>query len=353
MGVISKDRRVQKMHVWIQGHQKFRGADHSKGAQSSSMSGTDDGHAKDIEFKRVLTATDFSEASRNALRYAAAIARNHAARLYIVHVVSSLGIKVIGADAEVQAAELAARELKELWTKLGRSNPSSKFELALLVRQGQVSTELEAIVAEEDIDLVVPGTHARTGLSKIVLGSVAEEIFRKSSRPVLTVGPASSWSWPQKEVGAEKFILFATDFGEASTKALPYAVSIANRSGSKLVMLHVAKTPDQPGPVSIVGNTADAIGEDVRQRSMQRLRAQVPGNLRIEPELRVIFGAPADGILAEASGTAAGLIVLGVRHDSLFVPAGHSPSTVAYEAVMGANCAIGAVKKISGNNSVA
>ncbi len=304
------------------------------------MSHTQGGYANAIRFKRVLIATDFSDASRNALRYAAAIARNHEARLYIVHVVSSVGYRMVGPDVEIQAAELAARELKELWAKLGGSSPSSEFELSLIVRRGEICAQIEDLVEKEQIDLLVVGTHGRTGLSKVMMGSVAEETFRKASCPVLTVGPVSSWSWPQSEVGKEKVILYATDFGNASLKALPYAISIANRSGSKLVMLHVARFVGRADPMSIYGHTLDAVQEETRQGCMQRLKAQVPDNLKIEPELRVSFGVPADRILAEATATEAGLIGLGVHHKSLFASAGHSPSTTIYELVMNAQCPV-------------
>lgn len=111
---------------------------------------------KEIWFKRILVATNFSDASQNALRYAAAIARHHGARLYIVHVVSSLGFKMVGPDAEVEAAELAARELKEHWGKL--SGTGERVELALIVRRGDVCDELEDLIQNEEVDLVVVGT---------------------------------------------------------------------------------------------------------------------------------------------------------------------------------------------------
>jgi nucleotide-binding universal stress UspA family protein len=80
---------------------------------------------------------------------------------------------MVGVDAEIQAAELAARELKELWSKLSGSEQPSPVELALIVRRGEVYDELEDLIQKEQIDLVVVGTRGRTGLSKMVLGSVA------------------------------------------------------------------------------------------------------------------------------------------------------------------------------------
>lgn len=293
-----------------------------------------------IRFRRILIATDFSDASVNALRYAAAIARNHGARLYVVHVVSSVGYRMVGADAEVQAAALAARELKELWSRVCGSDRSSPVEPALIVRRGEVCHELDDLVQKERLDLVVVGTRGRTGLSKVMLGSVAEDVFRKASCPVLTVGPSSGWDWPQREVGAEKAILFATDFGDASLKALPYAVSIAQRSRSKLFVLHVTKLVTQTDQINMPGHTLEVVSQGLRESSMKRLKELIPDDLQVDQEIRVTSGLPVDGVLSEAASSAAGLIVLGLHRKSLFVPSGHLPSTTAYEVVLRAQCPV-------------
>lgn len=316
-------------------HLPRRAAESKRGHVSSPQD-----QSKEIRFKRILIATDFSDASRNALRYAAAIARHHGARLYIVHVVSSVGYRMVGLDAEVMAAELAVRELKELWGKLGGTDESRPVELSLIVRRGDVCHQLEELIQKELIDLVVVGTHGRTGVSKVMLGSAAEEIFRKVSCAVLTVGPNSAWDWPQREVGAEKVILFATDFGNAAFKALPFAVSIANRSRSKLILLHVDKPLPQTDPTPIFGQSLDRVEEEIRAASQQRLAQLIPEESPVESELRVRRGLPVDAILSEASKSAAGLIVLGLHRKSLPVPSGHLPSTTVYDVVIAAQCPV-------------
>jgi nucleotide-binding universal stress UspA family protein len=288
------------------------------------------------QFNRILMATDFSDASRNALRYAGAIADFNGARLYIVHVVSSVGYTMVP-GAEVQATKLAARDLKELLNNLDDVGESLPAEVALIVRQGDITAGLDKLIREEKIDLIVIGTHGRTGFSKLTLGSVAENVFRKANCPVLTVGPNSPADWPERELGAEKAILLATDFGDASLAALPYAASIANRSRSKLVVLHV-NTPLPESPAnSVFGD--ETVAEELRYAALQQLQKLLPGDLGIEPELRVTAGLPVDGILSEAAGNSAGLIVLGLHRRSLLVPAEHLPST-AYGVVIQARCPV-------------
>ena len=301
------------------------------------------GQGREIPIKRILIATDFSDASRNALRYAAAIAGHHGARLYIVHVVSSLGYKMVGPGAEVEAAELATRELKELWGKLGGAGEG--IEPVLIVRRGEVCGELEDLIQKELIDLVVVGTHGRTGVSKVMLGSVAEEIFRKVSCPVLTVGPNSACDWPQREPGAEKVIVFATDFGDAALKAFPYAISLASHCRSKLILLHVAKPLLTTEPTPIFGRTLEAVNEQVRAASQQRLAELIPKDAQVEYELIVRCCLLVDAILDEASRSAAGLIVLGVHRKSLLFPSGHLPSTTVYGVVIAAKCPVLTIRK--------
>lgn len=172
-----------------------------------------------------------------------------------------------------------------------------------------------------------------------MLGSVAEDIFRKVSRPVLTVGPNSAWDWPQREVGAEKVILFATDFGDAALKALPFAVSIANRSRSKLILLHVVAPVLQAEPTPSFGQL-DRIEEEIHAGSQQQLAQLKPVDPQMVSELKVKSGLPVDAILAEASSSAAGLIVLGLHRQSLIIPSGHLPSTTAFGVVIGAKCPV-------------
>ena len=185
--------------------------------------------------------------------------------------------------------------------------------------------------------MIVMGTHGRTGFPKLTLGSVAENVFRKASCPVLTVGPNSPADWPEREMGAEKAILLATDFGDASLAALPYGASIANRSRSKLVVLYVNRPVPESPANSVFGD--ETVSEELRYAALQQLQKLLPGDLGIEPELRVTAGLPVDGILSEAAGNSAGLIVLGLHRRSLLVPAEHLPST-AYGVVIQARCPV-------------
>jgi len=128
----------------------------------------------------VLAATDFSSASFTALQYALSIVRQFAGTLYLAHIVS-----------DIAAADHAWRDGQRLTTDLLISGELRGVPHKLLVGHGEIWEGLAPMVRENNIDMIVVGTHGRMGLAKVLLGSVAERIFRQASCPVLTVGPNS------------------------------------------------------------------------------------------------------------------------------------------------------------------
>ena len=205
--------------------------------------------AVDIQLKSVLIATDFSKASEKPLRSALAIARYYGAKFFLAHIVSPLGIVLAGPGALTVATEAVWRDARQLENDLARRGEFSGLGHEVIIRQGDVWEELSRVIRQEHVDLVVIGTHGRRGLGKLLLGSVAEKIFRCADCPVLTVGPGCN---QESSVGNSRVptsLLFATDFGQASLHALPFAISSANHFGAKLVLIHVGPLVVPPNNV--------------------------------------------------------------------------------------------------------
>jgi len=142
--------------------------------------------------KNILVATDFSDTSISALAYGRVLARAFGARLHILHVVEAFSMDsavfgtfaapVVAVEAELESA--AREALDKMVTDEDRR------ELSAVVALRVLDTPAHAIVqysGEEQIDLIVVGTHGRTGLSHMLMGSVAEKVVRMSTCPVLTV----------------------------------------------------------------------------------------------------------------------------------------------------------------------
>jgi nucleotide-binding universal stress UspA family protein len=179
----------------------------------------------------------------------------------------------------------------------------------VLTPRGEVADALAQIIEGREIDLLVLGTHGRMGVRKLLMGSVAEEIFRRIACPVLSVGPNVS-SKPDNEVRF-RHILFATDFSQESLAALPYAVSLAEEDQAQVILLHVVEQPAS-GIVDVEAVTASL---------MRRLKELVPREAEpwCHAECLVEFGSrsarPAERILEVAENRSADLIVLGVRSE--------------------------------------
>jgi nucleotide-binding universal stress UspA family protein len=254
---------------------------------------------KPVTLNKILFATDFSQYSEAALPYALRIVNQHDAKLYATHVLSP--------DAYLWAAP-------ESWSTDEGPEQRKQIVVACLEKHlrdaphqvlsavGDISDVLFRLVQDNQIDLLVLGTHGRTGLSKLFLGSVAEKIFRHSPIPVLTVGP----DVPRRQNVTEfSRIVFATDLSDESLAALPVAVSLMQTRRARLSVLHVLEG-SSAGTVDW-GASADF--------AIRRMREMVPFNpdLGICPDYAVEFGSAADQVLRYSKEQDADVIVLRVR----------------------------------------
>ncbi|HEX8918003.1 MAG TPA: universal stress protein [Chloroflexota bacterium] len=301
------------------------------------------GSASDLQLKSVLVATDLSATSTKPLHHALAIARHYGAKLYVAHVVSPVAYLMAGPEALQLGCKGASRDMQELQRDLLQDGSLNGLDHEFIVRYGGVWEELQAIIVQKQVDLVVVGTHGRRGIEKVLLGSVAEQVFRDATCPVLTVGPYSYRESRVDLTGEIRTDLFATDFDEASIRALPQAVSLAHQTKARLVLLHVvpaAPVPQIPGWYT--SSEIMSMRENARMTCVRQLEQLMPRDEEtpIESELVVQFGIPSEKILQVALDKRADLIILGLRRASLAGTISHMPWATAYEIVCGAGCPV-------------
>jgi nucleotide-binding universal stress UspA family protein len=144
-----------------------------------------------MNIKQILVATDFSECSKEALKYASNLASDTCARLWIVHVDELLGAAVPpippfeGAYFVEAAWDTQRREVKDQLAKVIPTVPDVKYDQHYLM--GSPQNEILQFANEQGIDLIVMGSHGRTGISRLLLGSVAEAVMRRATCPVLII----------------------------------------------------------------------------------------------------------------------------------------------------------------------
>lgn len=284
-----------------------------------------------ISLKSVLFATDFSNASMQALPYAKAIAQRFNAKLFTGHVVPPDDYPS-GLNSSEQAAQLASREAELKINDLLSSAPCHDLSCVGLVGTGDIWVGLSDFIRKYSIDLLVMGTVGRTGIRKLLLGSIAEEAMREARCPVLTVGPQSHWV----EDIEFRQILYATDFSADSLVALPYVLAFAKTYGSRLILVHgfegLAESPYLH-----------------RQMAKVRLRKLVfnQADFVAEPEIIVEMGSPADVVLKAAHDVTSDLIIIGA-HGAGGLPrvASHFGS-VAHKIVCRAVCPVLTVRPLT------
>jgi nucleotide-binding universal stress UspA family protein len=147
-----------------------------------------------IAIKKILYPTDFSDCAKTAEEYAGALAEQFQAELHILNVVADVMMMM---PEPGSALSLPQNYLLDLITEadraLAKSFPDAAKSGRTVVRTQRVGNPFAEIVKyaeEQDIDLIVVGTHGRGGLAHMLLGSVAEKVVRKAPCPVLTVRPA-------------------------------------------------------------------------------------------------------------------------------------------------------------------
>jgi len=146
-----------------------------------------------IKLKKILVPTDFSDFSKPAVEYACALAARFESELHLVHVIDDPVVHVhdptmisMGAlyDKQEERHEIARTELQKL-----TDGWENGIEALCETRQGATFVEIVRYAKDNDIDLIVIGTHGRGGLMHVLIGSVAERVVRKAPCPVLTVRP--------------------------------------------------------------------------------------------------------------------------------------------------------------------
>src|SRR5262249_13389585 len=151
-------------------------------------------------------ATDFSEFSSRALDYALGIASRYKSRLHLFHCIDPTPYSFAD-PGEVQIArDDAQSELERLVSDHGRQGRANNFAGRVVVEAGSLPAILFRAMGDLELDLIVVGTHGRTGWRKLVMGSVAEAVLSQASCPVLSVGPCSNRTRIQ-EFGPENILL--------------------------------------------------------------------------------------------------------------------------------------------------
>lgn len=142
------------------------------------------------EIKKILFPTDFSETAEDVLSYALSLARKYGAKIDVLHVIHEFadmtGFYVPHISYDVLEKEMEDAAVDNM-NRFCEENIKGEAEYEIHTRRGVPFNEIIKAAREFDSDVIVMGTHGRTGIDHVLFGSTAEKVVRKSSIPVLTV----------------------------------------------------------------------------------------------------------------------------------------------------------------------
>jgi nucleotide-binding universal stress UspA family protein len=252
-----------------------------------------------FKLERILCAVDFSKPSAAALRVSGGLAKAFNAEVIVLHAQrldapDYFTVAQINAlKAQLRRSLRAARKYTE---EFAAGYLPAGIEYSTLVVEADPVEAILRTLKKSKAGLLAMGTHGRTGLARLRLGSVAESVLRQAARPVLTVGPGVR---PSASLGTFRRVLCPVNYSELARQSLEYAVALAEKTGAELIVTHVLEEGKQPP-----------------QAARQELCNWIPGNLRERCSVREVVrsGNPAEQTLLEVEQSRADLLVMGAQH---------------------------------------
>jgi nucleotide-binding universal stress UspA family protein len=262
-----------------------------------------------LKLKRILFPTDFSRCAQQALGHAAHWAKEHGAELHVMHAMT-----LFQSDPySLPNTNEIQQQLKEVAQSQLSATIKSVQAGDLKIKQAQVRGISTAPVIltyarDNDIDLIVMGTHGRRGLGHLFLGSVAEEVVRMASCPVLTIRER------KEPIPAEmaKSILVPVDFSEHSQQALVYAKKVAAFYHARLQLLHVIEEAVPPACYMAAGTSILTYKPELKtgaEQEMKRLLRETKGP-EVPASLHITEGYPARDVVTFAEKYNSDLILI-------------------------------------------
>ncbi|MGE0444421.1 MAG: universal stress protein [Vicinamibacterales bacterium] len=265
-----------------------------------------------IQIRRILCPVDFSVTSEHAVDQALVIAHWYEAGLTLLHVFAtrpSLDLPpIVLGDADRE------RLLSAMRTMTARAPAGVALEYRVEEAE-YVDREIAAQAAATQADLLVIGTHGRSGIQHLLLGSIAEKVMRKATCPTLVVPPRAPHVPPDTPVQFKR-ILCAVDFSDSSLSAAAFALSLAEEADAHVTLVHAIELPPELRENTLAEDfDIDRIHAAAAAEALRRLRSLVPEEARTycTVETAVVEGRAYRQLLQRAAEDEVGLLVMGVH----------------------------------------
>jgi len=254
-------------------------------------------------YKNILILHDLSEPSQYALEWAINAGNYFTSDIDVLHVIDSGLMRNVAGLTEIpkEAFSVIQKEIEQDVTRYLELGHKRHKSINIQVIWGHPSSSILSILKEKSYDLVVMGTHGRTGIKHLALGSLAEKIVRHAPTPVLVAK-----RHPPETAGR---ILVPIDFSEFSEEALKNAMPLAKLMSASIDLLHVVSTAD----VLLLDPSRLLIQLDMKalkSKALDRLGEIASKYTEADINLHVEVGVPAESIVRVADMMKSGLIVI-------------------------------------------
>jgi nucleotide-binding universal stress UspA family protein len=271
-----------------------------------------------VLLNRILCATDFSDFSNHAIPYGIALAREFKAKLYVSHVIDLSSAAIYGEAVfalEEQQSRMTSYAQKEMTRLMGQET----LDWEPLITVGNPANEIARLAADKQVDIAIAASHGRSGLKRLILGSVTERLMRTLPCPLWVVrSPEPGFVTDASQAIQIKKILVGCDFSPDSSLAFEYGLSLAQEFQAELHLAHVVEPPLYEDLIK-PSESGETFGRQLRKTMQEKLGAMVPEEAQTwcNPVTALLAGQPHEELVKYAVVNGMDLIVLGVRGHSL------------------------------------
>jgi nucleotide-binding universal stress UspA family protein len=269
--------------------------------------------------RNIMCLTDLSQFSNQTIGYGLALAKEFESRLYLCHVVD-ISSMALYAEAHLDPMEHQNQIINHAEATLADMTKGKDIDWQPLITVGPTVSEISRLVEEKSIDLVIAASHGRSGLRRLVLGSVTEELMRTISCPLLVMrGPEQSEKQHELIEFRLKKIMVGCDFSTYSNLALRYALSFAQEFEAQLHLAHVIEPTVYQNLSKTVKNAEIGYHEELKELIGKKLNHLIPEDAKnwCFPRTAILDGRVDEKIVEYSKQNNIDLIVLGVRGHGL------------------------------------
>ena len=268
-----------------------------------------------MQINQILVPTDFSENAQHALNYAVALAKQCSAKLHLLHipVIPTYLLMDLSYSPGPEAVTRILNESQDALDEQAQAVAAAGVEHFTAIREGTVHEVIRDYAKEHDVDLVIVGTHGRTGVSKLMYGSVTERVIKTVHTPIVVVPPEGGVT--------PSSIVMSFDFSTPSKRAAEVARAIHGVFHGPLHLVHcyLDVWGEYTDRGAVVGEAAEKRREALHLGLEEMLRAEANELFSIDAQTiqrHLVTGDPAEGILRVADEVGATLICAGTTGKS-------------------------------------